>query len=351
MKHAMIVTALLCSLFLPSWDGWSAEDVAQWKQAGDRFSMDAIRPQRGWVPGEQIVPSQWQAVEQTDLAEQIEDAPQLELENVAPPPERCWVGHRPYLVPNPDGKSWDMVFPYYNTYGGEQEVVIHDFGTGQTRKQILSGGKGNSVLTKERIDFHMQPSFYADGKLVFEMYGPVMFVVYDPASDAFVRVAKPFGDDVINGRCVLGEDGMIYGVGWPKDKSGFVAYRFNPETYKAERFDTFGPPNEHRRELYRDVVMFGDWIYAAIGAQPWHLVAFNFTTGEGRLLAATEAIIGDPNTIGMARMKGGLSGHIRNAAFVAGINDFDRDEFKFWLHDGKLSRRLDDIPPWSDKPR
>ena len=63
MKHATIVTALLRSLFLPSWDGWSAEDVAQWKRADDRLSIGAIRPQRGWVAGEQIVPSQWQAVE------------------------------------------------------------------------------------------------------------------------------------------------------------------------------------------------------------------------------------------------------------------------------------------------
>ena len=59
-----------------------------------------------------------------------------------------------------------MFFPYYKTYGGKQEVVIHDFGTRLTQKQILSGGKGNSALTKERIDFHMQPSFYADGKLI-----------------------------------------------------------------------------------------------------------------------------------------------------------------------------------------
>jgi hypothetical protein len=299
---------------------------------------------------QKLDPSRWQPVEQPDLARQLEDAPVLQLKSAAPPPERCWVGHRPYLVPNPDGGSWDMVFPYYNTYGGEQEVVIHDFGTGQTRKQTLSGRKGDSVLTKERIDFHMQPSFYADGKLIFEMYGPVMFLVYDPAQDAFVHGVKPFGDDLVNGRCVLGEDGMIYGVGWPQDKSGFVAYRFNPKTYEARRFETFGPPNEHRRELYRKVVMFGDWIYAAVGARPWHVVAFNFATGEGRLLAASEPIIGDPSTIGLARMQGGISGYIRSAAAVAGVDDFDRDEFRFWLHAGELLRREDDIPPWSKSP-
>jgi hypothetical protein len=349
MNRNRLIGLLYCLLLIPTHPGWCEEGVTQWREADEHFSIDAIRPQCGWVDVT-VDPGRWKSVKQPNLVGQLEEAPLLKLENVAPPPERCWVGHRPYLVPNPDGKSWDMLFPYYNTYGGEQEVVIHDFGTGRTQKQLLSSRKGELVLTKERIDFHMQPSYYADGKLIFEMYGPVLFVIYDPAEDAFVHGVKPFGDDVVNGRCVLGEDGMIYGVGWPRDKSGFVAHRFNPKTYEAECFEVFGPPNEHRRELYREVVMHGDWIYAAIGAQPWHLVAFNFTTGEGRVLAATEAIIGDPNTIGMSRVQGGLSGHVRNAASIAGIDDVDREEFKFWLHDGKIYRRTDDVPPWSDRP-
>jgi len=344
------IAPLLYSFLAITVPGWCAEEIPQWKQASEQFSIDAIRPQCGWIVDEKVDPAGWKPVEQPDLAGQLEDAPHLELDSVAPPPERCWVGHRPYLVPNPDGKSWDMVFPYYNTYGGQQEVVIHDFGTGRTRKQLLSTREPGAVLTEARIDFHMQPSFYAEGKLIFEMYGPVVFVVYDPAKDAFVRGIKPFGDDVINGRCVLGGDGMIYGMGWPKDKRGFVAHRFNPKTYEAERFATFGPPNENRRDLYREVKMLGDWIYAAIGAQPWHLVAFNFKTGQGRVLATTEPIIGDYNTIAMTRVDGGLSGHIRSAASVAGIDDFDREEFAFWLHDGKIHRRLNDVPPWSESP-
>ncbi|MFO7907435.1 MAG: hypothetical protein ACQESR_07780 [Planctomycetota bacterium] len=327
-----------------------AEPLSHWTPAGEDFSIDTIEPQRGWIAARKLEAGKWEPVAQPELAKTLERTSELKLTNVAPPPERCWVGHRPYVVPNPDGQSWDMAYPYYNTYGGEQEVVIHDFGTGHTRKQSLSGGKGDSVLTKERIDFHMQPAFYADGKLIFEMYGPVVFVIYDPAHDAFVEGVKPFGDDVINGRCVLGENGMIYGMGWPRDKSGFVAYRFDPKTCEATRFDTFGPPNEHRRELYRKVMMFGDWIYAAIGARPWHLVAFNVQTGKGRVLATTEPIIGDPNTIAMDRMKGGLSGHVRSAASVSGIDEFDEDEFRFWLHDGRMYPRVNEVPPWSDAP-
>jgi len=330
--------------------GWCDETPPEWKPADEPFSIHATKAQCGWIAGGTVAPGQWKPIVQPKLAERIADAPELKIEDIAPPPERCWVGRRPYLVPNPDGKSWDMIYPYYNKYGGVQEVVIHDFGSGATRRQVLSTRQGDSVLTRERIDFHMQPSFYTEGKLIFEMYGAVVLIVYDPAVDAFVHGAKPFGDEVINGRCVLGEDGMIYGVGWPKDKSGLVAYRFNPKTYEAKRFETFGPPNEHRRELYREVKMSGDWIYAAIGAQPWHLVAFNFKTGEGRLLATTDEIIGDSDTIGLTRMKGGFSGHVRTAASIRGIDNFDRKDFPFWLHEGEIYARKSDIPPWSNEP-
>jgi len=341
---------LFCVLQVIATPGWCAEGPAEWAPAGQEFAVDALRPQCGWITEAEMLPGQWKPVVQPNLAARIEDAPELKLEDVAPPPERCWVGRRPYLVPNPDGRSWDMVYPYFNKYGGVQEVVIHDFGSGKTDRQVLSTRDGNSVLTRERIDFHMQPSFYTEGKLVFEMYGAVLFIVYDPAANAFVHGIKPFGDEVINGRCVLGEDGRIYGLGWPRDKSGLVAYSFDPKTCQARRFEAFGPSNENRRELYAEVRMRGSWIYAAFGAEPWHLAAFNFETGEGRLLATTREIIGDYQTIRLNRMSGGLSGHIRNAASVEGIDDFGRDEFAFWLHEGKIYARTSDVPPWSDQP-
>jgi len=347
--------AVLCVLVLvaagpalPALGGeGSGEGGAAWRE--EHFPIAAPAEAKVWV-GPAIDPAEWRPVDQPDLAKALEAAPALRIEDVAPPPERCWVGHRPYLVPNPDGKSWDMVYPYYNKYRGEQEVVIHDFGTGKTGRQTLSTRKGDEVLTREPIGFHMKPSFYTAGKLVFPMYGPVLFVVYDPAEDRFVHGTKPFGDDVVHGRCVLGMDGRIYGIGWPRDRSGFVAYRFDPKTYEAKRYGPFGPPNAHRRELYARAMMSGDWIYAAIGAKPWHLVAFNVRTGQGRLLATTQEILGDSGTIRFDRMKGGVSGTIREAASIEGLTGFDTKEFAFWLHDGKIHQCEGEVPPWSDRP-
>jgi hypothetical protein len=223
--------------------------------------------------------------------------------------------------------------------------VFHDFGTGKTGRQVLSTGKGGSVLTREPIGFHMQPSYYTRDKLFFVVYGPVLFVVYDPAVDRFVYGAKPFGDDVTNGRAVLGADGMLYGMGW--DEDGFVPYRINTETYEAQRFGSFGPKNENRSELYRQVVMHGDWLYAGVGHRPWHLAAFNFVTGESRLLATSDADERGQGIV-LTKMKGGVRGRMNNPVSVRGLKDFDGAEFEFWLHEGSVYRAEGAIPPWSD---
>jgi len=304
--------------------------------------------QKGWA-GEGVEPADWKAVPQPDLAEALKRAPALKLEDVAPPPGRCWCGHQPYVCPNPEGKTWDMLFPYYNKYRGEQQVVIHDFGTGKTRIQVVSTRQGEEVLTREPIGFHMQPAYWTHGQLVFEIWGPVLFVVYDPAEDRFTRGVKPFGDEVTNGRCVLGPGGLLYGMGWTKGGGAFVAYRFDPRTCEATRFPPFGPSNPNRKELYRQVAMVGDWLYAGIGHQPWHLVALNVKTKQGRLLATT---VPDERGHGivLTRMKGGVAGLIRHPVSVEGVETFDKDEFTFWLHDGKMHPRTGDVPPWSDQP-
>ncbi|MHC4716680.1 MAG: hypothetical protein ACYS5V_06905, partial [Planctomycetota bacterium] len=323
------------------------EAPGQWK--AESFAIERVAPQEAWA-SETVDPAKWRPVAQPDLAGQLAKAKALAYEPVAAAPKRCWHGQKPFLVPNPDGKSWDMIYPYYNTYRKEQEMIIHDFGTGKTSRQTLSIRKGESVLTREAIGFHMRPSFYTAGKLVFDHYGPVLYTVYDPAEDRFVHGVKPFGNKVFSGRGVLGDDGKVYGMGWEVGSPGFVAYRFDPKTHEAKRFKTFGPSNRNRREVYCVVRMHGDWLYMECGARPWHLVAFNVKTEEGRLLATTKNIIGSYATIQIWGRKGGMAGVIFDAAEIDGIEDHDGKKFEFWLHDGRIYRRDGEIPPWSDKP-
>lgn len=312
------------------------------------FEIGELHPQAHWI-AHPVAADQWKPVDQPELAALLAASPALQTDRVAPPPQRCWVGGAPYLVPAPGGRNWQMLLPYFNSYRGEQEVIIHDFASEQTTRQYFNTPE--TTLAKDiQVDFHMQPGYYTQGKFVIEMMGPVAFLVYDPDQRRFVHASKPFGEEVIQGRAVLGEDGGIYGIGWPRDLGGFAAYRFDPQTYQSELYPVFGPANPNRHELYRDVTMSGNWIYAAIGNEPWHMVAFNVQTKEGRVLATTETIKGDYGTIEFFLMEGGVSGFIREPAEISGIQKFSKQQFDFWLHDGRVYPRTNDIAPWSQQP-
>jgi hypothetical protein len=83
MSRNRLIALLFCFFPISTGPGWCEENMAQWKQADEHFSIDAIRPQCGWAE-ERVDPGQWKPAEQPDLAEQLEEAPLLELENVAP---------------------------------------------------------------------------------------------------------------------------------------------------------------------------------------------------------------------------------------------------------------------------
>ncbi len=348
-----VVLGVSCLLGLPAF----AQDIDEWKESGshDEFPIGELRPQTGWV--DTAVPAdQWSAAEQPDLQALLDAAPELALRNVAPPPERCWVSNQPYLVPNPQG-NWNMIFPYFNGYGGRQEVIIYNFDTGEMARQYFNTGEEDAFAHMHRVDFHMQPAFYTHDKFIFEIAGALAFLIYDIREEAFVHGARPFGNEITQGRSLLGEDGNVYGMGWERKNGRFVAYKFNPETYETTRFEAFGPENHRRRELYRAVTMSGDWIYAGIGANPWHLVAFNVETEEGKHLATSD-VIGSHATVALTRMIGGISGHIENPSEIIGIDLDDvelvefrgEQRFNFWLHDGNIYPRENNVPPWSDEP-
>lgn len=74
----------------------------------------------------------WQPDPQPNLEARLNSAPTLELESIAVSPQTARCGHRPYLVPNRDGQSWDMVYPYFKQYRHQQQVFMYDFGSENT---------------------------------------------------------------------------------------------------------------------------------------------------------------------------------------------------------------------------
>ena len=85
----------------------------------------------------------WAAKDQPDLGEQIQKAKPLKAEDVCVPVTSVRRGELMW-VPNPDGKTYDLLQWYFRDYGGPTHVFIHDMATGEMkqdgiplRRQIL----------------------------------------------------------------------------------------------------------------------------------------------------------------------------------------------------------------------
>ena len=81
----------------------------------------------------------WHATEQPELKEALEHAPVLQTESLGEPARGVNVWER-WMVPNPDGKSWDVLQIYFKEYYGPTWLFAIDLGTGQVKKQRLPDG-------------------------------------------------------------------------------------------------------------------------------------------------------------------------------------------------------------------
>ncbi len=81
----------------------------------------------------------WHAVEQLELKQTLEKAPVLKTESLGEPARGVNVWER-WLVPNPDGKSWDLLQIYFKEYYGPTWLYAVDLGTGVVKKQRLPDG-------------------------------------------------------------------------------------------------------------------------------------------------------------------------------------------------------------------
>jgi len=312
--------------------------------------------------GDEFYRDDWKPLFQPDLGEKISSAESIVFKELSPPPQKCWHGHKPYLVPNPESDSWDMIMPYYNQYMGSGEAIIYDFGSKEMTRQVWGDNLGDK-LSDYYMDFHLKLSYYVDNKLVFYVWAnglnlsgrPVMILVYDPAVNGFTYAEHPTPQgsaDYVRGATFdMTEEGMVYGVGWDDQKNGYIPVSYNPVDNELRTFEKMAPYEGGFNIIYRKSQAIGDWIYAAIGNNPWRLVAFNFRLGEGKVLAETEQITGDFHTIILEEVRSegdkGIRGHIRQARWIDGLGDVNREQYDFWLYNGAIYSRENQIAPWS----
>jgi len=294
----------------------------------------------GLLTGTVAAGEPWTPVEQPDLAAAMEKAPAVEFEELAEGPDTCWVGPE-WWVPNPDGKTWDVVLFYYPSYTGPHEVVSYDFGTGAMKRTSFY------EFDKVRVYFHLVPYFLINGRLLIKPGGSrVAIFAYDPAGDALEFKGFPLGEQVGgDGGVAPNDDGsLLYGVG-PTPKAGTVSfYTIDTARLHGELLGAVGPEHPKMNWEYYKVEADGDWVYAAVGNTPWRLYGMNVKTRQGRLIAQTGPIIGDHRTITVKRLPGFPGCEVSITGREGQAKDATE---RFWLRDGQLTPREGDTPPWA----
>ncbi len=293
--------------------------------------------------------AEWQPAPQTNLAEVLKAAPELKFEELAEGPSVCVQGPI-WWVPNPGGKTWDMVIIYSRSYPGPHEAFIYDTATKELKKA------GVPELEKIRSNFHIVPYFLINGKMIIKpgIGSDVSLYTYDPATNELTFGGYPLGEHVVSadGQMAPNTDGSLFGGFGPlaKDRTKVGFYTIDPVTLKGEFLGEVGPESDSRAWEYGGVMMDGDWIYARYGASPWRLYGMNVKTRKGKVLAETERIIGDRKTITFQRANEYPGIYVT----ITGLKGAPKDETKsFWLRDGELTpcapvaKNTTPVPPWT----
>jgi len=271
----------------------------------------------------------WRAVEQPELREALERASVLQTESLGEPARGVNVWER-WLVPNPDGKSWDVLQIYFKEYYGPTWLYAIDLGTGQVHKQRLADGH-QFYLSGRALGFDGRYYIATPSRKTWSMD----LFVYDPATNTVQErgeIVPGLGGEVRP--LVTGPDGWIYGTGTRDNRVGLYVY--DPELGKVVKdFGPVGP--SHPNGAWSRYVMGvdGTHAYIASGMIPaWYLVAVNLGTGDQKVLleSPTERVMdiieSFPSVYARVPQEGGAP------------------DKEYWLYHGRAIPKTSDTPPW-----
>ncbi|MEK7674504.1 MAG: hypothetical protein AAB676_01550 [Verrucomicrobiota bacterium] len=267
--------------------------------------------------------------EQPDLKQALENAPLLRTESLGEPARGVNVWER-WLVPNRDGKTWDVLQVYFKEYYGPTWLYAIDLGTGQVRKQRLPDHH-QFYLSGRALGFDGKYYIATPSRKTWSMD----LFVYDPATNTVEErgeIVHGLGGEVRP--LVVGPDGRIYGTGTRGNQVGL--YIYDPKLGKVVKdFGPVGP--SHPNGAWSRYVMGVDdtHAYIASGMIPaWYLVAVNLETGEQKVLLESPAervmdiIERFPSAYARVPQGGGAP------------------DKEYWLHHGQAIPMLNSTPPW-----
>jgi len=271
----------------------------------------------------------WRAVRQPGLKNTLEQAPVLRIESLGEPARGVNVWER-WMVPNSDGKSWDVLQLYFKEYYGPTWLYVFDLGTEQVNRQRLPD-HFQFYLSGRALGLDGKYYIATPSRRTWNMH----LFVYDPVTntvEARGEIVPGLGGEVRP--LALGPDGRIYGTGTRGNRVGL--YIYDPKLRKvAKDFGPIGP--SHPNGAWSRYVMGVDdtHAYIASGMIPaWTLVAVNLQTGEEKILleSPTERVMdiveSFPGAWAIVPQEGGAP----------------RKEY--WLYHGQAIAKRGDTPPW-----
>jgi outer membrane protein assembly factor BamB len=274
----------------------------------------------------------WRAVDQPELEQALKDAPLLQTESLGEPARGVNVWER-WMVPNPDGKTWDVLQLYFKEYRGPTWLYAFDLGTGEVKRHRLP----------DDYQFYLSGrALGMDGKYYiatpyYRTWSMHLFV-YDPATntvEARGEIVPGLGGEVRP--LALGPDGRIYGTGTRGNRVGL--YIYDPKLRKVVKdFGPVGPSHPNGAWSRYTMGVDDTHAYIASGMIPaWYLVAVNLETGEEKVLleSPTERVMDIVESFPGAW------------AIVPQEGSAPRKEY--WLYHGQAIPKTGDTPPWKPK--
>ena len=284
----------------------------------------AVGVPEGWA-------AEWGFAEQPELKQALENASVLQTESLGEPARGVNVWER-WLVPNPDGKSWDLLQIYFKEYYGPTWLFAVDLGSGEVKKQRLPDGH-QFYLSGRALGFDGKFYIATPSRRTWNMH----LFVYDPATNTLEergQIVQGLGGEVRP--LAVGPDSRIYGTGTRGNQVGLYIYDPTQSTVVKD-FGAVGP--KHPNGAWSRYVMGVDdtHAYIASGMIPaWYLVAVNLETGEEKVLLES------PTERVMDIIESFPSAYVRVPQDGAANKEY-------WLYHGQAIPKVNDQPPWPKK--
>jgi len=266
--------------------------------------------------------AEWTCVPQPDLARRVADAPELAAESVCVPVRATRREPRLFWVPNPDGRTWDVIQVYFACYKGPTTLVIMDLGAHITKTVQIPKGMPTLHLTSYAVA--------PNGKMFLstsERDRTQGLSIYDPATNEFSYNAVDMPDDMAGEEkpMCLGTDGMLYVATGHKGSRRITIARVDPDTLRITYYGPVGPDSGGGRA--RSIAADDRCVYVDNGRTPWMLLAFDRTTRAAEVLATTRPPKG---FVGLKQYRDGCWAKVNH---IVGTDKSER----YWLYHGTAS--------------